>query len=354
MRSEPLAILAGMTKDLVHAASLDASLKTVTDAALDLLEANHASVRLCDRDTEMRVAARSGLASERPPPIFQKGEGILGWAAETGKVARVPDAARDERFLSVEDRGFPARSILSVPIASAGRVLGVFSASAEDAEAFHDHHEELGKLLANCAAQAVLKAELEVLTVTDSQTQAFNRRYLLPRLREEMRRSERSGEPLSVLLMDLDHFKRVNDRFGHGVGDEVLRAFVRRVRSCVRDIDILVRRGGEEFVLVMPSTEAKAAEAVANRIRLKVCGAPMRVRERILVFQSVSIGVASWNGMENAQRLDEHADTAMYEAKRTGRNRVVVAAPSTSPLKPATVSAPRTRRARQGRNPSSA
>ena len=333
MHTQPLSILAGVTTDLLASPTLASSLKTVTDAAIDLLSADHASVRLCDEGVELRPAARSGLGSERPPLRFRKGEGILGWVAETGEVARVGDIERDQRFADMAERGFPVRSILSVPLSSTGKVMGVLSVSAAREHAFGEDHEQVGKVLANCAAQAIRISELEVLTVTDAHTRAFNQRYLVPRLQEEMSRSARAATPLSLLLLDLDHFKRVNDRFGHAVGDAVLRAFVDRVRSCVRDIDILVRRGGEEFVLIMPATDSASAVRVANRIRLRLSGAPIRVRDRTLVFQTVSVGVASWDGQEGAERFDERADVAMYEAKRKGRNRVVVAGPVPTDLR---------------------
>ena len=115
--------------------------------------------------------------------------------------------------------------------------------------------------------------------------------------------------------MDLDHFKRVNDDYGHAVGDAVLRIFADRARALVRKIDIFVRRGGEEFNLIMPSTTQEQARATADRIRTAMAEAALDVGDGIVLTQTVSIGVATWNGEETPQGLQQQADAAMYRAK---------------------------------------
>jgi diguanylate cyclase (GGDEF)-like protein len=172
---------------------------------------------------------------------------------------------------------------------------------------------------------ALDRARLARLAVTDAQTLAFNHRVLLPRLTEEMERAQRYVIPLSYLLMDLDHFKQVNDTHGHAAGDRVLREFADRVRALVRRPDVLVRRGGEEFVLIMPHTTEPQARIVAERIRQHLESRPLHGADDLEIPQTVSIGVATWNGRDSAQELDQRADAAMYEAKRAGRNRVMVA-----------------------------
>ncbi|MEM6961847.1 MAG: GGDEF domain-containing protein [Myxococcota bacterium] len=186
-----------------------------------------------------------------------------------------------------------------------------------------DKAQCVGDTLANLAAQILRISEYETLTLTDPETQAYNRRHLLPRLKLEMSRARRNANPLSVLLMDLDHFKRVNDQFGHSTGDAVLRCFVDIVRQHVRTTDVLVRRGGEEFVLLMPAADAAQAHAVGERIRLALTREPLKITRKDAIDQTVSIGIASWNGSESAETLEHRADLAMYEAKRGGRNRVV-------------------------------
>ena len=143
-----------------------------------------------------------------------------------------------------------------------------------------------------------------------------------------MRRAAQGGEPVSVLVIDIDHFKKVNDSFGHDVGDEVLSEFAVRLASNVRAIDLPVRHGGEEFVVVMPDTDLEDARRIAERIRLHVAGAPFRVMggEELLAV-TISIGVASSIGEgDTPQAIVKRADEAVYEAKSRGRNRVIARA----------------------------
>jgi two-component system cell cycle response regulator len=326
MHEEGLGILAEMTQRMLEEASQHAALRQVTDAALRLFRCDHASVRLCGPDGRLDVGARSGVGCELPPLPFSKGQGLLGWVAQTGQPIRVGDSEREPRFVDRRERGFAVGSVLSVPVRSGDRTLGVLSVSSAARDAFRQEDEVVAQLLAGAAAQALRAAELHKLALTDSQTLAYNRRYLVPRLCEEIERAQRHAAPLSVLLMDLDHFKRVNDEHGHAVGDSVLRAFADTVRACVRAVDVVVRRGGEEFVLIMPATDDLQARVVAERVRARLASAPLYVRRDLRLEQTVSIGVATWDGLEGPESLEERADLAMYEAKRRGRNLVVAAA----------------------------
>jgi diguanylate cyclase len=133
------------------------------------------------------------------------------------------------------------------------------------------------------------------------------------------------GEPLSVLLIDIDHFKTFNDKFGHGVGDQVLRLMANVLRERVRDIDLPARYGGEELIAVLPGAELAACEAVAERIRRSIseCHITRRSTGEALPGITVSIGAAQFQFGESMADLIERCDQALYLAKRTGRNRVV-------------------------------
>ena len=267
--------------------------------------------------------ARSGEGSEERPLAFRRGEGVAGWVAEEGKPALVEDTETDRRFK--KGGGFAIRSMLAVPLWSAARVVGVLGLTSPRPSVFSRDDETMAVLLANCAVPCIERARLERLAITDHHTNAYNQRYLFPRLRDDIERSSRNALPLSILLLDLDNFKQVNDRHGHAVGDRVLRIVADRVRGSVRLTDVLVRRGGEEFVLIMPDTGRKRAAAVADRIRSSLSDNQIDCGRGIRVAQTVSIGVAMWNGRETAEELEARADTAMYEAKRKGRNTVVAA-----------------------------
>lgn len=323
--------IAALAADAAGGTSLEATLRRVTDAALRLLPADHASVRLRGDGAELTAYARSGVGSERPPPRFVEGEGLIGWVVRTGRVVRLADGQLDPRFTARRDRGYEVRSVISVPLSVNGRVLGVLSVSAKETGAFDEKHELVAVMLGSVATNAVRIAELEELAVTDAHTRAYNRRYLVPRLEQEMSRARRSGEPLTLLLMDLDHFKRVNDAHGHAAGDAVLCSVAERIRQCVRRGDVLVRRGGEEFVLVMPATPERRAVEVAQRIRRRVRREPHLIDRRTPHVQTISIGVATWDGTETIDSLERRADEAMYDAKHGGRDRVCVASSPPAP-----------------------
>jgi diguanylate cyclase (GGDEF)-like protein len=289
------------------------------------MDANHASLRLCGPEGYLDTGARSGAGSDVPPPRFRLGEGVIGWVAQTGSPVRVSDSLCEPRFVERRERGYAVGSLMSLPVRDGAATVGVLSVSSPARDAFSETDQALASLLAGAAAQTLRMAELRRLALIDSQTLAYNRHCLLPRLNEELERARRKSEALSVLLLDLDHFKRVNDNYGHAAGDRVLQAFADAVRECVRAVDVLVRRGGEEFVLIMPATDEHQARTVAERVRARLGQQPLLVREGLALLQTVSIGVAMWDTQEGAEALEERADLAMYAAKRRGRNRVVVA-----------------------------
>jgi two-component system cell cycle response regulator len=166
------------------------------------------------------------------------------------------------------------------------------------------------------------------LAVTDPLTGLHNRRYMAGQLGALVRRAARGGEPVACLLVDIDHFKRINDSFGHDVGDEVLREFAVRLATNVRAVDLACRFGGEEFVVIMPDTGLEVAHRIAERLRLHVAGSPFRVagvEDPLSV--TISIGVACTKAVgETPDALLKRADEAVYDAKAKGRNRVVARA----------------------------
>ena len=160
----------------------------------------------------------------------------------------------------------------------------------------------------------------------DPLTQCHNRTYLSEEFLRAASVAHRTGEPLCAMMLDLDHFKRVNDRWGHAVGDAVLRTVAHRLQCVVREGDVLARVGGEEFVLLMPRTDLKTATTVAERVRFAVSQAKQRVRGDESIGMTVSIGVASLDEVNRntPETLLTLADARVYLAKDQGRNCVVV------------------------------
>jgi len=173
------------------------------------------------------------------------------------------------------------------------------------------------------------QASLE-MAVTDQLTGLYNRRYLASHLSAMFDRAYWTGRSLSVLILDIDHFKRINDTYGHDVGDKVIQTFAERITGAIRGIDLACRYGGEEFLVAMPDTDINFANVVAERLREDIAGEKITLNQgRDVVEVTVSIGIASTDygtDVDTAQKLIKRADEALYQAKETGRNKVILSA----------------------------
>ncbi len=191
--------------------------------------------------------------------------------------------------------------------------------------------EALHRAIANAIDKVALRrkieeqrCELELLAATDGLTDLYNRRYFMTRLEQEITRVQRFEAPLSFLMLDLDHFKVINDQHGHLMGDQVLVHVAGFLKTCLRGTDFAARYGGEEFCILALGTSGAGAEVFANRLRELIALTPCPVKEQESLAITCSIGVAELNSQRpGAQQLLAAADQALYEAKRTGRNRVV-------------------------------
>ncbi|HZL61344.1 MAG TPA: PleD family two-component system response regulator [Pseudolabrys sp.] len=163
------------------------------------------------------------------------------------------------------------------------------------------------------------------MAITDALTGLFNRRYMESHLATLVEQAAARGKPIAVLVVDIDYFKAVNDSHGHDAGDDVLREFALRIRKSIRNIDLVCRYGGEEFVIVMPETDMAVATMVAERLRRRIASEPFTIQQGARNLEvTISIGIAALGGSnDNAAAILKRADTALYRAKRDGRNRVV-------------------------------
>ncbi|MFT5353622.1 MAG: two-component system cell cycle response regulator [Polyangiales bacterium] len=321
-------VLLDLTRELTEQdLELDDALASVTRAGLRLFDGQHASLRVLDEPgVELLSGARSGAGESERPIQFSRGEGVAGWVVEHRKVARIDDTSIDARFLHFKGQSYQIASLLAIPLWSAGEVVGCLTVTSAKKSHFDEDDEMIGRLLSNCAVPPIDRARLQRIAMTDPQTNALTHGYLRPRLERELAGAKDREYPLSLLLMDLDHFKRVNDSYGHAAGDEVLVAFGHLVQGLVRRDDVFVRRGGEEFVLLMPRCGEDIAKRAAERIRTTLGAEAIKLASGETIHQKVSIGVAEWNREEDAAALEARADAAMYEAKRLGRDRVEISA----------------------------
>src|SRR5947208_15151578 len=163
------------------------------------------------------------------------------------------------------------------------------------------------------------------MAITDALTGLFNRRYMESHVGTLVEQASTRGKPLTVLVLDIDYFKSINDTYGHDAGDDVLREFAIRIKKSIRGIDLACRYGGEEFVVVMPETDMAVATLVAERLRRRIASEPFAIAQGAKSIEvTISIGLATLDTVDdNAATILKRADQALYRAKRDGRNRVV-------------------------------
>ena len=229
----------------------------------------------------------------------------------------------------------PLGSMALLPLVRQGQIMGGLHLGSRDKHRFVTHDgtyflERLSAFFVMCLENALIYDKLERFGLMDALTQVNNRHYFNLRLKEAVSHTLRHRAPLVAMMFDLDHFKAVNDRWGHQVGDYVLQQVVRIMQSLLRGGDTFARYGGEEFVALLPDTDLGVAIDIAERIRLAIDKHRFSVGEPELIHLSVSIGVAQLERRETENNNDEElardlvaaADSALYRAKAQGRNRV--------------------------------
>lgn len=256
---------------------------------------------------------------------IKSGEGVAGTVLKTGNSIIVNDGHKDPLFKSFDDTSDYERSIqnlISVPLKIKDRVTGVINGVNKlNNEPFTEEDQRLLEALAQQAAMAVEHARLYELAITDGLTKLFIHRYFQARLEEEMVRAKRYHTACSLILFDIDHFKKFNDTYGHQQGDVVLIEVAKLVKLTIREtVDIPARYGGEEFTIILPETDAKGALFVAERLRKTIEAFEFPGQEQALKV-TVSLGVATFPDHASVKSvLIKKADMALYECKKRGRN----------------------------------
>lgn len=305
-----------------------------------------------DLDADEHRARSQG----QPPNRFRIGEGIVGMAASTGALQHCPDCRHDERFLTLahqKERNLPG-SLICCPIQLSGTTLGVLNVSHPDANFFDDWHERLLSLFCNILAQLLvncrllhimeeaverrteqlgqalqeakeLKKKYEELSFIDDLTGLHNRRFFFLETEAGLSRATRYRQPFGIMTIDVDHFKQVNDRYGHAEGDRVLKTIAGALQGQARDCDVVARIGGEEFAIGMPDTTLPGARQLGGRLlqAIQELDWPNHIADLSI---TISIGIACWpDDQPHRERLSmeqllNRADQALYQSKRNGRN----------------------------------
>ena len=315
---------------LVSTYDIDTVLQLIVDSLREVTGAGHCSLMLLDESREyLTIKAANGLPEEVIKNTCVKvGEGLVGWVASEGCPLLIKDIEKDPRFKRKNKQRYNSNSLLSVPLKNRGVVIGVLNVNnKEGAKEFTYQDQNLLTMFANQAAIAISNARLyqrlEVMALTDGVTGIYNHRAFQERLEKELARASRFDETISLMMIDVDHFKRINDNYGHLVGDTVLKDISLYLLQKVRRMDFVARYGGEEFAIILPGATKEATINSAERIR-KGLESLSLVEENEKEVITISIGVSTYNeDSEESSMLIGCADTAMYMAKKQGRNRVI-------------------------------
>ena len=321
--------LADVFHDLLAEQSLDVLLERIADTLAELMRYDTLTIFEADehRGDLVPVLARDEWEEKILETRIRIGEGITGWAAQHREAVLSNQAHLDPRVMTVP--GTPAdepEAIVSIPLIARGAIKGALNVyRLGESASFTPHEFELAKRFGDAAALALdnarIRARLEHQAQTDSLTGLYNHRAFHERLRTELQRASRAHDPLAVLMLDIDDFKRVNDVYGHGTGDEVLRTLADTLRESVRATDLVCRLGGEEFAVILPACEHDAAAALSQRVTELLATLDFGAAGGITISAGLAYGPE--HGM-NPRELVACAEAAMMTAKTRGKNRLVV------------------------------
>jgi len=328
-----VAVFQELGKALTSSLQLDQVLNTIMEKIDEFLRPDNWSLLLLDEaKRELYFELAVGKASQALKDVRIKvGQGIAGWVAQHGEAVVVPDVSKDTRFFAKVDEKtkMETRSIVAVPVRFRDTCLGVIEL-INCMEGFQDRDLKLLEALADFAAIALENARhmkrIHDLTITDDCTNLFNARHMASILETEIYRSRRYNYEFSLLFLDLDHFKQVNDTHGHLVGSRLLSEIGDALKEGCRLIDFAFRYGGDEFVLLLPQTSKENALNVARRLHKMVRDTVWLEKEGLHIKITASIGVAAYpHDSKTKEGVMHLADEAMYLVKNTNRDSVAAA-----------------------------
>ena len=333
-QSQELTIFHDVAKALTSSLDLDSILQTIMEKMAEYFRPDTWSLLMVDDERdELYFAIAVGSASETLKNIRLKvGEGIAGYVAKHGERLVVPDVMTDPRFAKRIDEmtKWETRSIVCFPVRSRLRVLGVIQLVNVDMEHFGDQEIFFLQSLCDYAAIAIENAraveKIQELTITDDCTGLYNARHLYKTLETEVYRSPRFGYEFTVVFIDLDHFKQVNDTHGHLIGSKLLAEIGYLIKAQLRLIDYAFRYGGDEFVVLLPQTGKDSALVVAKRLRDSLRTSMFCKEEGLNLNVRASMGVATYpHDAKTPHDIIRQADEMMYLVKNTSRDNIGIA-----------------------------
>jgi len=333
-QSQELNIFHDVAKALTSSLDVDSILQTIMEKMAEYFRPDTWSLLMVDEEhNELYFAIAVGDAAEALKDVRLKvGEGIAGWVAKNGEQLIVPDVYTDPRFAKRIDEvtQWETRSIICMPLNSKHRVLGVIQLVNVDMKGFSDQEIFFLHSLCDYAAIAIENSraveKIQELTITDDCTGLYNARHLYKTLETEVYRSSRFGYEFSVLFIDLDHFKQVNDTHGHLIGSKLLAEIGYLIKAQLRLIDYAFRYGGDEFVVLLPQTGKDQALYVAKRLRDALRVTNFCKEEGLNLNVRASIGLATYpHDAKSPHDVIRQADEMMYLVKNTSRDNIGIA-----------------------------
>jgi diguanylate cyclase (GGDEF)-like protein len=330
-----------VTRAISDALDLQTVLQRVVSLAIELVNADAGGMGLISEDGQSLDFSYFINLPEtlgRENRVLQRGEGLAWHTLEEGQARLVSDYPAHPWARPVLVAA-GVHSVIAVPIIVGNQPigsLGLFGLKPTTRFSPRDLAlaESVGRQAGIAVQNARLFDEVRQMAITDALTGLHNRRYFFERASSEFERTMRYPHPLSAIMLDIDHFKHINDTYGHATGDEVLRVVARRCRDILRTVDIIGRYGGEEFAIVLPETRQHCARQVAERLRLEISQQPIPIEESTLSI-TASLGIAAYDHNESIDlyTLLDRADQALYAAKQAGRNCVVIWEPTPLPAR---------------------
>ncbi len=327
-----LSILYNISQAVNFIDDLKRLISVILDKAIETVNAEKGSLMLYDSsDNTLQVKVVYGLKDKKHEDDINNGvvecqklkpeSGIAGKVFTEKKSIITNLGGNDPRFNQLSS-DTNVSSLICVPLIAKGECIGIINiTNKKNGKLFNKKDLEFVEALANQAAIAVDNAQLYELATKDGLTKLYIHRHFYFLLESEVKRVQRYHHVLSVLMMDIDNFKHVNDTYGHLVGDMVLKEIAATIQKTIRHVDIPARYGGEEFTVILPETAAVNALIIAERLRQRISEIEVVVDENTIIRPTVSIGVAEFpNAAENAKDLIDWADKALYMSKENGKN----------------------------------